>query len=155
MGWLSHIYEAEYIFPDDAQADAIRAAIVEALESTPRYAHITAEAELQHLFQRHGDQHSVRHAYHDHEVANAELTVYVSLRRLVMWLQGTHSTKVFKFVDDLAFTFATVDGKTVVHTLSISRIGQGDMFQNRKNISIIMDTVNARMPYERVVVLQK
>lgn len=124
--------------------DAIRAAIVEALESTPRYAHITAEAELQHLFQRHGDQHSVRHAYHDHEVANAELTVY-----------GTHSTKVFKFVDDLAFTFATVDGKTVVHTLSISRIGQGDMFQNRKNISIIMDTVNARMPYERVVVLQK
>jgi hypothetical protein len=59
--------------------DAIRAAIVEALESTPRYAHITAEAELQHLFQRHGDQHSVRHAYHDHEVANAELTVYVSI----------------------------------------------------------------------------
>ena len=59
--------------------EAIRAAIVEALESTPRYAHITAEAELQNLFQRHGDQHSVRHAYHDHEVANAELTVYVSI----------------------------------------------------------------------------
>jgi len=74
---------------------------------------------------------------------------------VVVWLQGTHSTKVFKFVDDLAFTFATVEGKTVVHTLSISRIGQGDMFQNRKNISIIMDTVNARLPYERVVVLQK
>jgi uncharacterized protein (DUF1499 family) len=74
---------------------------------------------------------------------------------MAVWLQGTHSTKVFKFVDDLAFTFATVDGKTVVHTLSISRIGQGDMFQNRKNISIIMDIVNARLPYERVVVLQK
>jgi hypothetical protein len=57
--------------------EAVRAAIVEALESTPRYAHITAEDDVQRLFQRAGDQHSVRHAYHDHEVANAELTVYV------------------------------------------------------------------------------
>jgi uncharacterized protein (DUF1499 family) len=70
-------------------------------------------------------------------------------------VQGTHSTKMWKFIDDLAFTFATLDGKTVVHTLSISRVGQGDMYQNRKNITIIMDAVNARIPYERVVVHKK
>jgi len=147
MGFLTHIYEAEYYFPENTQLEAIREAIVKALESTPSYAHVTGEGVAQ-LFQRPGQEHSVVHAYHNHQVQNEDQTVY-----------GTHTTKLWKFIDDLAFTFLMVEceGKQVptAHTLSISRIGGGDLFQNRKNIQCIMNTVKATIPFDRVVIFQK
>lgn len=98
MGFLTHIYEAEYYFPEDVQLvkppllhydctagvndgasaqEAVRAAIAEALENTPLYAHVTGDDEIQLLFQRSGEKHSVKYAYHGHEESNTDQTVFV------------------------------------------------------------------------------
>lgn len=62
---------------DAVEQEAIRAAIAEALETTPRYAHITGEETQQELFQRKGEKHSVKHAYHGGVESNTDMTVFV------------------------------------------------------------------------------
>lgn len=49
-------------------------------------------------------------------------------------LRLTRRTRVFRFVDDVVVTFQPAEAGTVVHAASRSRIGKGDLGQNRRNI---------------------
>lgn len=49
-------------------------------------------------------------------------------------LHLTRRTRVIRFVDDIRVTLAADAGGTVVHAESKSRLGTGDLGQNRRNI---------------------
>jgi uncharacterized protein (DUF1499 family) len=46
----------------------------------------------------------------------------------------TRRTRVLRFTDDVRLSLTPGDGGTVVHAESRSRIGVGDLGQNRRNI---------------------
>jgi uncharacterized protein (DUF1499 family) len=46
----------------------------------------------------------------------------------------THRTRLWRFVDDVRLTLAPGAGGTVIHAESRSRVGVGDLGQNRRNI---------------------
>ena len=45
-----------------------------------------------------------------------------------------HRSAVFQFVDDVEITLTPAGGRTVVDAVSRSRIGKGDLGQNRRNL---------------------
>jgi uncharacterized protein (DUF1499 family) len=49
-------------------------------------------------------------------------------------LRLTRRTRVFGFVDDVALRFVPVGPGTLIHAESQSRVGVGDLGQNRRNI---------------------
>ncbi len=46
----------------------------------------------------------------------------------------THRTSIFRFVDDIHLSLTEHAGGTRIHAESKSRIGKGDLGQNRRNI---------------------
>jgi hypothetical protein len=152
MGWLSHIYEAEYYYETEKSLAELSDAVKEAIQTFPGFAGeyllITDENEKQKLFQRPGPEHSLSNAYHDREVHHPDLTVF-----------ATHSTRLFRFIDDLAFTFGHIQQGdkelAFIKTFSISRVGQGDLFQNRKNIVQIIQYLSKTVPFKKQTVFQQ
>lgn len=115
MGWLTHVYEVEATMKGRREevADAIR----EIIKSTKHYA-LMDNADS--LFKRPGDKHEIKHAYLNSVVdPNALLVV------------GTCTSPLMKFVDDIAFTVISSGDGVTVKGLSVSRIGEGDMFKNK------------------------
>jgi uncharacterized protein (DUF1499 family) len=49
-------------------------------------------------------------------------------------LRLTRRTRVFRFVDDVIVTFKPAGPGTMIHAASKSRVGKGDLGQNRRNI---------------------
>jgi len=141
MGWFSHICEAEFTFDPSFTIEDIQNKLKEQIASKPKeYQLIDNETAKNVLFKRSGEQHEVKHAYRSGAIAHEELTVYC-----------THTSRLFRFVDDIAFIFVVEDGDgggkeekkgVIMRALSISRIGEGDMFQNQKNIRGIVDPLN-------------
>jgi uncharacterized protein (DUF1499 family) len=51
----------------------------------------------------------------------------------ILWL--TRTTRVFRFVDDIYVGFEPREGGTAILARSASRVGQGDLGQNRRNLA--------------------
>ncbi|MBX9582790.1 MAG: DUF1499 domain-containing protein [Gemmataceae bacterium] len=49
-------------------------------------------------------------------------------------LKLTRRTGLFRFVDDITLTFRPAGAGTLIHAASRSRLGKGDLGQNRRNI---------------------
>ena len=56
-------------------------------------------------------------------------------------LHLTRRTRLWRFVDDLVLTFEPTGEGTVIHAESRSRIGKGDLGQNRRNILELWQTI--------------
>eukprot|EP01103_Thecamoeba_quadrilineata_P007096 TRINITY_DN16868_c0_g1_i1.p1 TRINITY_DN16868_c0_g1~~TRINITY_DN16868_c0_g1_i1.p1 ORF type:complete len:144 (+),score=18.42 TRINITY_DN16868_c0_g1_i1:40-471(+) len=130
MGWNTHIYEAEYYFPEGTTVEEITQKLKEEINNRPRYRLITDPEQIQKLFTRQGQENSVINAYHNKIVKDEHLTIFC-----------THTTKLCRFVDDMAFTFHLENGNFVcLRGFSISRIGGGDMYQNSRNVNGLLDS---------------
>ncbi len=78
----------------------------------------------------------------DAEAARA--AVVAAVAKLARWtvagdpgageLLLTRRTRLVRYVDDIRLTFAPAPGGTLVHAESKSRVGKGDLGQNRRNI---------------------
>jgi len=142
MGWFSHICEAEFTFDPSLSIEDIKNKLKEQIASKSKeYTLIDDTAATNQLFKRAGEKHEVKHAYRNGAISHDDLTLYC-----------IHTSKLFKFIDDIAFTFVMEEenggnGKdekkgVVMRALSISRVGEGDMFQNQKNIRQLVDPLN-------------
>jgi uncharacterized protein (DUF1499 family) len=49
-------------------------------------------------------------------------------------IHATHRTRVFRFVDDVRIRLEPTEGGTRIRARSQSRIGKGDLGQNRRNL---------------------
>ncbi len=49
-------------------------------------------------------------------------------------IQATRTTRIFRFVDDISILLEPAAGGTAVSARSASRIGRGDLGQNRRNL---------------------
>lgn len=49
-------------------------------------------------------------------------------------IQATRTTRIFRFVDDVSILLEPAVGGTAVSARSASRIGRGDLGQNRRNL---------------------
>jgi len=140
MGALpGHVYEAEHSFEEDVSADEVREQIIALLKSTQQYEHIESDKAATTLFRRTGEVNDLKYAYpvdSQGYTCDKQKTVY-----------GIHVTTNMGYKDDMAFTFSTKDGKLMVKTLSLSRVGESDWGQNGKNIAGIMD----QLKYKRAV----
>jgi uncharacterized protein (DUF1499 family) len=56
----------------------------------------------------------------------------------------TRRTRVWRFVDDVRLTLTPDGGSTVIHGESQSRVGVGDLGQNRRNILELWAALRAR-----------
>lgn len=83
--------------------------------------------------------------------AAAEL-VEAAVKRLPRWnnesrstspppitLRLTRRTPLWRFVDDITVTLEPRDGKTILRAESQSRVGQGDLGQNPRNLRELLD----------------
>jgi uncharacterized protein (DUF1499 family) len=59
-------------------------------------------------------------------------------------LRLTRRTRVFRFVDDVLVTFKPAGPGTMIHAASKSRVGIGDLGQNRRNILELFQAIRAR-----------
>ncbi len=58
-------------------------------------------------------------------------------------LHATRRTRLWRFADDVRLTFAPTAAGTLVHADSRSRVGVGDLGQNRRNILELWRAVRA------------
>jgi uncharacterized protein (DUF1499 family) len=56
-------------------------------------------------------------------------------------LHATHTTTVFRFVDDVHIRVETTGEGCMVHGRSQSRIGKGDLGQNRRNLLVLFRAI--------------
>lgn len=61
-------------------------------------------------------------------------------------LHFVRRTRVFRFADDIRVTFRESDGTVRVDAESRSRVGKGDLGQNRRNIQELWRAVSATSP---------
>ncbi|MEP6686752.1 MAG: DUF1499 domain-containing protein [Gemmatimonadales bacterium] len=50
-------------------------------------------------------------------------------------IQATRTTRIFRFVDDISILLEPAVGGTAVSARSASRVGRGDLGQNRRNLA--------------------
>jgi uncharacterized protein (DUF1499 family) len=50
-------------------------------------------------------------------------------------IQATRTTRLFRFVDDISILLEPAAGGTAISVRSASRIGRGDLGQNRRNLA--------------------
>jgi uncharacterized protein (DUF1499 family) len=90
----------------------------------------------------HPDLHPLELALPVEEAVPAVEAVAASMRRWCVvssnrsagTLHLTRRTRVFRFVDDVRLTFEPAAGGCRVHADSRSRVGVGDLGQNRRNV---------------------
>mmetsp|Transcript_23235 Transcript_23235/g.41915 ORF Transcript_23235/g.41915 Transcript_23235/m.41915 type:complete len:142 (-) Transcript_23235:469-894(-) len=126
MGWCSHIYEAEYEFDRTITIAQAHAAFIGAVASSNNYVLGGQDP----MFKRYPVEQATQ--FH-----NAQVLQQPSFTVFAVCI-----SKLWKFVDDIAFSFGTGPiGQVVVRGWSHSRIGEGDMFKNKKNIEHIIHEV--------------
>jgi uncharacterized protein (DUF1499 family) len=80
----------------------------------------------------------------------AEQRVAAAVRSLPRWrvegvdsaagtIRATRSTRLFRFIDDITVRLEPVPSGTRVHARSRSRVGVGDLGQNRRNLLELLD----------------
>jgi uncharacterized protein (DUF1499 family) len=66
-------------------------------------------------------------------------------------LEATHTTLLFRFVDDVTVWVESVtDNVTRVDVRSASRVGKGDFGQNARNINDLFDELDSRLGSDKV-----
>jgi len=58
-------------------------------------------------------------------------------------IRATRTTRVFRFVDDVLLLLEPAAGGTLVHARSASRVGRGDLGQNRRNLAELWRALGA------------
>ena len=62
-------------------------------------------------------------------------------------IHATHTTRLFRFVDDVnIYIVQGLDGITKLEIISQSRVGKGDLGQNKRNIKELLTALDAKMP---------
>ncbi len=62
-------------------------------------------------------------------------------------IHATHTTRIFRFVDDVnIYIVQGLDGTTKLEVISQSRIGKGDLGQNKRNIKELLSALDAKLP---------
>jgi uncharacterized protein (DUF1499 family) len=61
-------------------------------------------------------------------------------------VHATRSTRLFRFVDDIHFRLEPAEGGTMLHARSKSRVGKGDLGQNRRNLLEAFRAIRAQIP---------
>lgn len=56
-------------------------------------------------------------------------------------IQATRTTRLFRFVDDISILLEPAAGGTAVSARSASRVGRGDLGQNRRNLAELWQAV--------------
>eukprot|EP00123_Amoebidium_parasiticum_P001474 comp12577_c0_seq1/m.7582 comp12577_c0_seq1/g.7582 ORF comp12577_c0_seq1/g.7582 comp12577_c0_seq1/m.7582 type:complete len:144 (-) comp12577_c0_seq1:560-991(-) len=141
MGWLTHAFEAEYHFDASVPLEDLKKAVEQALDSLSSRRYYRAP-KGDELFRRGGAENSLDNAYKNKTRKNEELTVF-----------GTHTTKMLKFVDDMAFTFGESNGRHFIKVFSVSRQGMGDLYQNKRNAEGVMTVVSRTyQPRDKVII---
>jgi uncharacterized protein (DUF1499 family) len=56
-------------------------------------------------------------------------------------VQATRTTRIFRFVDDISVLLEPAVGGTAVAARSGSRIGRGDLGQNRRNLAELWEAL--------------
>lgn len=59
-------------------------------------------------------------------------------------ITATRTTRLFRFVDDVTIRLEATPQGTTVHTRSKSRLGKGDLGQNRRNILELFQALQER-----------
>jgi uncharacterized protein (DUF1499 family) len=60
-------------------------------------------------------------------------------------LRLTRRTRTMRFVDDITVTLKSAEHGTMIHAASKSRIGKGDLGQNRRNILELWEAINHKL----------
>ena len=60
-------------------------------------------------------------------------------------LRLTRRTRMIRFVDDVVLTFKPAGPGTMIHATSKSRVGVGDLGQNRRNILELWDAIGHKL----------
>lgn len=60
-------------------------------------------------------------------------------------IQATRKTRFLNFVDDVVIRFEEIAGGTRIHARSQSRIGRGDLGQNRRNLLELFDAIKKQV----------
>jgi uncharacterized protein (DUF1499 family) len=58
-------------------------------------------------------------------------------------LHATHTTRIWRFVDDVHIRFEPAGGCTVIRAASQSRVGKGDLGQNGRNLKMLTTALRA------------
>jgi uncharacterized protein (DUF1499 family) len=62
-------------------------------------------------------------------------------------IHATHTTALFRFVDDVnIYVVQGLDGVTKLEIISQSRVGKGDLGQNKRNIRELFLALDAKLP---------
>lgn len=62
-------------------------------------------------------------------------------------IHSTHTTRLFRFVDDVnIYVVQGLDGTTKLEVISQSRLGKGDLGQNKRNIRELLSALDAKLP---------
>lgn len=62
-----------------------------------------------------------------------------SVDRPASTIRATHRTRVFRFIDDVMIRLEAADDGTRIRARSQSRIGAGDLGQNRRNLIELLE----------------
>jgi len=60
-------------------------------------------------------------------------------------IKATRTTRFLNFVDDVVIRFEGIAGGTRIHARSQSRIGRGDLGQNRRNLLELFDAITEQV----------
>jgi uncharacterized protein (DUF1499 family) len=60
-------------------------------------------------------------------------------------LRLTRRTRLIRFVDDILVTFKSAGPGTMIHAASKSRVGVGDLGQNRRNILELWEAISHKL----------
>ncbi len=60
-------------------------------------------------------------------------------------IRATRRTRVFRFVDEVTVRLEPLASKVRIHARSQSRIGVGDLGQNRRNLRVLLNAISTRL----------
>eukprot|EP00670_Eutreptiella_braarudii_P003903 CAMPEP_0174302978 /NCGR_PEP_ID=MMETSP0809-20121228/59919_1 /TAXON_ID=73025 ORGANISM="Eutreptiella gymnastica-like, Strain CCMP1594" /NCGR_SAMPLE_ID=MMETSP0809 /ASSEMBLY_ACC=CAM_ASM_000658 /LENGTH=142 /DNA_ID=CAMNT_0015408931 /DNA_START=39 /DNA_END=467 /DNA_ORIENTATION=+ len=133
MGFLSHIMEAEYVFSPNVEPETLHTAITTAIRQLSSSGYAPAVPEQG--FKRY-DLQRVKTFKKAGVEAREDLCVMC-----------TCTSKLMKFVDDMAFCIGVgPERQVVLRAWSNSRVGQGDLGKNKKNVRLVIDQVSKTLP---------
>jgi len=82
----------------------------------------------------------------EHVAQNATRWALVSTDKDAGTLHATHTTRIFRWVDDVNITLTeTSPGKITVNVKSESRVGKGDLGQNAFNVKDFLNHLDERL----------
>ena len=141
MGLLTHVAEIEYHY-GNIDVNEMREILVNALQSTKNF---EIQESVKGMFERRGHKHSVSHV---HMIKNDPLDESKVLYAIC-------TSPLLRFKDDVAFSINVVaENNVIVKGLSVSRLGEGDFFKNKKNLDIIMRKVQIKFKLNKTTIIR-